>query len=429
MLSGAVGVYPTNLGVFYGGIIQYPHTRDRVLPLTDAKIKTLKPKDKAYKVADFEGLYLYVTPSGSRLWRMKFRHKKKEGVLSLGGYPAVTLKEARDQKNQARALLAKGINPAIVKAEAKQVAQGHAENSFNRIADRFIDKSRKEGKSTATLKKLEWLLEDARADFGAMPINDITPQIVLKTLKTREKAEQYETARRMRSRIGGVFRYAVASGLCDNDPTFALQGALIRPTVTHRAAITDKATLARYLTALSRYQGQRPTVIALWLLMLFAARPGEIRKARWEEFDFEGRVWNVPAERMKMRRPHAVPLCDKALALLSELKELTGWGELLFPAQTSAHKPISENTLNQALRRMGFGPDEATSHGFRSTFSTFANESGLWNPDAIEAYSARQDDNAVRRAYNRAAYWDERVKIAEWWAGELEGFSSQEKKS
>lgn len=387
--------------------------------LTDAKIRALKAKSKAYKVSDFGGLYLNVTTKGSKLWRLKYRFSGKEGKLSFGPYPDVSLKQARDMKDEARALLASGSNPASVKAEAKKAELGKSENNFNNVADRFVHKSKKEGKSEATIKKLRWLLEDGRADFGGMAINEITPQIVLKTLKKREALEQYETARRMRSRIGGVFRYAVANGICDNDPTFALQGALIRPTVKHRAAITDKETLGRYLRALDDYKGKRPTVIALWLLMLFASRPGELRHARWDEFDFEGRIWNVPAERMKMRRPHQVPLTSKAMELLRELRELTGWGELLFPAQSSAHNPISENTLNQALRRMGFGPNEATSHGFRTTFSTFANECGLWNPDAIEAYISHQDKNAVRRTYNRAAYWDERVRIADWWEREV----------
>lgn len=327
-------------------------------------------------------------------------------------------------KRDARALLAKGINPASHKASAKTKAAQHLENTFNRIADQFVDKARKEGRAKTTLSKLEWLLADARADFGNMPITEVAPQIVLRTLKKRERDGHYETAARMRSRIGAVFRYAVANALCENDLTFALQGALVKPQVSHRAAITDKETLKRYLSALENYDGQRTTVIALKLLMLFATRPGELRQARWEEFDLTDRVWSIPAARMKMRRPHVVPLSDQAISLLEELNELTGWGALLFPAQTSSKKPMSENTLNQALRRMGFGPDEATSHGFRSTFSTFSNESGLWAPGVIETYCARKDLNAVRGIYNRASYWDERVKLAQWWANELERIKS-----
>ena len=198
-----------------------------------------------------------------------------------------------------------------------------------------------------------------------------------------------------------------------------MKDATIKPTVKHRAAITDKPTLKRYLKALEVYHGKPETLIALKLLMLFASRPGEIRKAKWHEFDIENKVWSLDAEHMKMRRPHHVPLCQEALNLLSELKEITGWSEWLFPSQSNSKKPISDSTLNQALRRMGFGPEVVVAHGFRATFSTFANESGLWNPDAIEAYCARQDRNVVRGIYNRSLYWDERVEIADWWASEL----------
>lgn len=387
------------------------------MPLTDKKIQSLKPKAKPYKVADFDGLYINVSKAGSRLWRFKYRFEGKEGLLSFGVYPAVTLKEARDKRDAARSTLAKGVNPSVLKNEKKAQELSLSENTFNAIADAFFAKAQKEGRAKATLKKLEWLLLDARRDFGTMPIRDINATIILKTLKKREALDQHETSKRMRSRIGGVFRYAVANGLADNDPTFALRDALIRPIVTHRAAITDRDKLKKFLKKLDLYNGAATTIIALKLLILFAARPGELRHSRWHEFDFEAKVWHVPAERMKMRKPHSVPLSDAALALLNELKELTGWGDLLFPAQTSSKKPISENTLNQALRRMGFGADEVTSHGFRTTFSTFTNESGLWSADAIEAFLSHQDKNAIRRTYNRAAYWDERVKIADWWAG------------
>lgn len=390
------------------------------MALTDAKIRALKPKAKAYKVSDFGGLYINVTSKGSKLWRLKYRFHGKEGKLSFGPYPDVSLKEARALKEQARAQLAKGINPSMAKQAERQEELDRTEHTFNNVADQFVNKSEKDGKSAATLKKLNWLLEEARSDFGQMPITEVTAPIILKTLRKREKTGHYETAHRMRSRIGGVFRFAVASGITDNDPTYALRDALIRPQVKHRAAITTEDGLKGLLTAFEEYSGSRQTVIALKLLMQFACRPGEIRQARWDEFDTESMIWSIPANRMKMRRPHQVYLPRTSLELLAELRELTGWGELLFPAQTSIKKPMSENTLNQALRRMGFAADEVTSHGFRSTFSTFANESGLWSPDAIEAYCARQDRNAVRRAYNRAAYWDERVKIADWWAEKLQ---------
>lgn len=389
------------------------------MPLTEAKVKSLKPTAKPYKVSDYDSLFVLVTPNGSKLWKFKFRVDGKEKSLSFGKYPAVTLKRARFLRDEARSQMAKGLDPAQAKQKSKAKKKTVSEHTFAKFAGLFLSKQLKEGKSEATIQKKEWLLRLAMDDLGDMPINDITAQTVLATLKKREAMGHYETVRRLRSTISAVFRYAVASGVAETDPTFALKDALIRPTVKHRAAITDRAKLAEYLRALENYGGRAETKIGLKLLMLFASRPGEIRKARWNEFDIENRVWDVPAERMKMRKPHSVPLSDAALAYIAELRELTGWGELLFPSLSSSKKPISENTLNQALRRMGFGPDEVTSHGFRSTFTTFANESGLWNPDAIEAYCARQDSNAVRRAYNRSLYWEERVKMAEWWSCEI----------
>ena len=395
------------------------------MPLTDAKIRALKPKDKAYKVADYDGLYVNVSKSGSKLWRFKFRLDGKEGLLSFGKYPDLSLSEARYLRDEARRKVVKGINPAAAKQAAKRAKKAKSEHTFAKFANLFLAKQLKEGKSDATIRKKEWLLRLAMDDLGDMPINDVTPQTVLATLKKREAMGHYETVRRLRSTISAVFRYAVASGVAETDPTFALKDALIKPTVKHRAAITDRVKLAEYLRALESYGGKVETKIGLKLLLLFASRPGEVRKARWDEFDIENRIWNVPAERMKMRKPHSVPLSDAALRLLAELKELTGWGELLFPSLSSSKKPISENTLNQALRRMGFRQDEVTSHGFRSTFTTFANESGLWNPDAIEAFCARQDSNAVRRAYNRSLYWEERVNMANWWSKELRTLSGQ----
>ncbi len=407
------------LGAFSGLPEKSPQIGESVLALTDAKIRALKAKSKAYKVSDFGGLYLFVTSKGSKLWRLKYRHNGKEGKLSYGPYPEISLKDARDLRDEAKALLKKGHNPAQIKQQTKDEELSVSEHIFNKVADQFVDKLTKEGRSPATLKKLHWLLEDARQDFGHMPITEITAPIILKSLRKRESFGHYETANRMKSRIGGVFRYAVASGITDTDPTYALKDALIRPTVTHRAAITDEKTLAELLQHIKNYTGQRETAIALQLLMQFACRPGEIRNAKWEEFDIVNREWTPPKERMKMRRHHSVPLPDNIIALLGELRALTGWGTLLFPSQMSSKKPISENTLNQALKRMGFGPHEVTPHGFRSTFSTFANESGLWNPDAIEVYCARKDTNSVRGIYNRSLYWDERVKLADWWANLL----------
>jgi integrase len=224
----------------------------------------------------------------------------------------------------------------------------------------------------------------------------------------------------LRAKIGAVFRYAIASGVAENDPTFALRDALIRPKVKSRSAITDPEILGGLLRAIDGFQGQATTRIALQFLAFVAQRPGEVRQATWAEFDLEKAIWIIPADRMKMRMPHSVPLSAQAIALLKELMPITGHGSFLFPSLRSAQRPMSENTLNGALRRLGYDGDEMTAHGFRATFSTLANESGLWNPDAIERALAHVDGNKIRRIYARGEYWEERVRLSNWWAGYLD---------
>ncbi|MGI9353863.1 MAG: tyrosine-type recombinase/integrase, partial [Rhizobiaceae bacterium] len=267
--------------------------------------------------------------------------------------------------------------------------------------------------------KIDWLMGMANADLGQKPITEITSPMVLHTLKKVEARGNYETAKRLRSQIGAVLRFAIANGLAENDPTFALRDALISVKPTPRAAITNKKALGGLMRAIDGFDGQVTTRIALNLLAIVATRPGELRHARWEEFDLDQAVWTIPAKRMKMRKPHSVPLPKQALELLEELKMLTGWGQLIVPSIRSSIRPMRENTLNAALRRMGYGGDEMTSHGFRATFSTIANESGLWNPDAIERALAHVESNRVRGAYARGEFWEERVRIADWWSGML----------
>lgn len=390
------------------------------MPLSDVQIRNLKPKDKQYKVSDFEGLYVLVKPSGSRLWQMKYRYFGKERLLSLGAYPAVSLAQARKLKDEARALLAKGIDPSEAKQEAKRAKREALGHTFLKIGEEFFEKQKKEGKSKATLDKTAYHLKLANAEFGRKPITEITAPMILRALRKQEAKGNHETAHRLRARIGSVFRYAVASGLAETDPTYALKDALVRPTRQHRSAITDPVALGNLMREIEGFAGQATTRIALRLLALTAQRPGEIRHASWVEFDFREKIWVIPANKMKMRRDHNVPLPDQALNLLNDLRMITGNGEFLFPSLRSWHRPMSENTLNAALRRMGYSGEEMTAHGFRASFSTLANESGLWNPDAIEAALAHVDRNEVRRAYNRGLYWDERVKLATWWAGYLD---------
>ena len=365
-----------------------------------------------------------MNPTGSRLWRFKYRRAGKEKLLAFGAYPAIGLKQARLLRDEARANLANGLDPATLKKEAKITKLRDTQNTFEAVAARYIEKKNKEGKAKATLKKNKWIISIANKDIGGMPIGDITAPIVLGSLRKREALGHYDTAKTMRSVIGAIFRYGIANGVCENDPTFALKDALIRPQRQHRPAITDKAELGGLLRKIDDYSGQAKTRIGLKLLILFATRPGELRHACWNEFDYEKRVWHIPAPRMKMRKEHDIPLSDAAIELLEELRVHTGWGDMLFPSQSSSKKPISENTFNQALRRMGYGSDQVTSHGFRATFSTLANESGLWHPDAIERAIAHVEKNEVRRAYDRGVHWGERVKMADWWAAFLKSVKS-----
>jgi len=394
------------------------------MALSDVKIRNLKPQSKPYKVADFDGLFVVVNPKGSKLWRFKYRLDGKEKLLSIGAYPEVTLQQARKVRDAARADVAAGIDPSETKQEEKRTRRESQGHSFEKVGAAFLDKQEKEGKSTATLSKTEYHLKLANRDFGRKPIAEITASMILRCLRKVEAKGNYETAHRLRSRIGSVFRYAVASGIADTDPTYALRDALIRPTVTHRAAITDPKALGALLVAIDNFDGQVTTRIALKLLALLAQRPGELRHTKWEEFDFIDAVWSIPAEKMKMRKPHNVPLPAQALALLEELRPITGQCEFLFPSLRSWRRPMSENTLNAALRRMGYSGDEMTAHGFRASFSTLANESGLWNPDAIERALAHVEKNEVRRAYARGEHWEERVRLADWWAGFLEEVSA-----
>lgn len=391
------------------------------MPLSDTQIRNIKPRERPYKLADFDGLHLLVNPSGSRLWRLKYRFDAKEKLLSLGAYPAVGLADARRRKDEARAALADGRDPGVEKQEKKRADAERRGITFASQASAFIDKARREGKAAATMSKTEWLLGMACAEFGSVPISDITAPMILACLRKVEAKGNYETAKRLRAKIGGVFRYAVANGVAESDPTYALRDALIRPTVTPRAAITDPVALGGLLRAIDAFHGQLTTRLGLQLMALLVQRPGELRHAMWDEFDLAAKVWTIPEARMKMRRPHRVPLPDQAVTLIRELQALNSQSAYLFPSLRTLQRPMSENTLNAALRRIGYSGDEMTAHGFRATFSTLANESGFWNPDAIERQLAHIEANAVRRAYARGEYWDERVSMMDWWAGYLEG--------
>jgi integrase len=390
--------------------------------LTDTRVKNAKPRAKPYKLGDGGWLYLLVKPSSAKLWRMAYRFHGREKLLALGAYPAVSLKAAREKRDDAREKLSRNFDPGEVRKLERLTQANAVATTFKVVAEEYLARQGQGGRkrSEATQSKNRWLLEQAYPDLGSRPIASIKSAEVLAVLRKIEARGRLETANRLRAIVGAVFRHAIATVRAEVDPTAALRGALQSPEVTHRAAITDPAALGGLLRAIDGFVGQPGTAAALRLLPLVFTRPGELRQARWAEFDLEQAVWRIPAARTKMRREHMVPLPRQALEILRELRAATGRGELLFPSIRSAHRPMSDNTLNAALRRLGYGKDEVTAHGFRATASTLLNESGRFSPDAIERALAHQDPDPVRRAYARGSFWKERVEMAQWWADHLD---------
>lgn len=391
------------------------------MALTDIAIKSAKHGEKPIKLFDERGLFLLLQPSGGKLWRLKYRILGKEKKLSLGVYPDVSLKEARNRRDHARTLLANGADPASVKREQAKTAKRDAANTFKAIADEYIEKSAKEGRAAVTINKTRWLLSLMEADLGNRPITEITPADLLETLQKIEAKGHLETARRMRSFAGRVFRYAVATSRATADPSSLLRGALVAPKVTHHSAILEPKAVGELLRAIEGYSGQPLTCLALKLTPHVFVRPGELRRAEWNEFDLDKAIWTIPAEKMKMRNPHVVPLSEQALALLDSAKAISEGQQYVFSSLYPGKRPMSENTVNAALRRMGYTGKEMTAHGFRAMASTLLNESGEWNPDAIERALAHKDSNAIRAAYHRGKHWDERVQMAQWWSNYLDG--------
>lgn len=388
--------------------------------LTDTAIKKAKPSASVVKLSDSGGLQLWVTPQGAKYWRMAYRFANKQRVLAIGVYPATTLKAARIARDKAREALAEGIDPSQKKKLDRIAAQAVSANTFAALAQELLAKKAKEGRAEVTIGKLRWILDFALPDLGPRPVSAIKPPEVLAVLRKVETRGKLETALRLRAVIGQVFRYAIATGRADNDPTPSLRGALAAPVTKPRAAIVQPVPFGGLLRSIASYDGTPEVVAALHLLALTFVRPGELRNAEWAEFDLDAAIWTIPAGRMKMRRPHRVPLAPQALGVLKTLHPITGAGRLLFPSVRSLERCMSENTINAALRRMGYGKDEMTGHGFRSAASSMLNESGLWNPDAIEAQLAHVENNAVRRAYARADFWEERIKMMSWWANCLD---------
>lgn len=389
------------------------------MALSDAKVRTLKARDKIYKVSDGRGLYIEVKPNGARLWRYRYILHGKDKRIALGAYPMVGLADARRKRDDAQREVLEGGDPVLNRKRDKLTAAMEAANTFGDVAKEYIEKISIEGRSEGTIVKANWLLKQL-SPVARLPIADIKPLEVLAALKKLEKKGHYETARRCRSFASRVFRYGVATGRGEADPSVILRGALIVPRATHHAALVEPHEVGALLRAIDSYSGYPVTRLACQIAPHVMLRPGELRQSLWSDIDWEKEVWSIPAERMKMRRPHSVPLSRQVLSYLKELAEMTRANGYIFPAFHSWRRPMCENTMNQAFRRMGFSTSQVTAHGLRTTASTLLNESGKWSPDAIERSLAHADANIIRATYNRGVYWEERVAMHQWWSDYLD---------
>ena len=389
--------------------------------LTVRQIEAAKPADRPLKLSDGGGMFLLIQPDGARWWRLSYRYAGLQKTISLGVYPEVGLKAAREARDAARERLAQGIDPSV---ERKVRKAALAEDSFEAVTREWHGRQLQvwtPGYAEITMSRIEgnlfpWL--------GSRPVGAISPPELLACLRRIEARGAHDLARRCRQIAGSVFRYAISIGKAERDPSQDLRGALTAPSLTHRAAITRPAEIGRLLRDIDAYQGTLVVRAALRMGAYLFVRPGELRHAEWDELDLDAGLWRIPASKMKMRQDHLVPLAPQVLAILDELRPLThGRGRFLFPSLRSADRPMSENTILAALRALGYAKEQMTGHGFRSMASTRLNEMG-WPPDVIERQLAHRERNAVRAAYNRAEYLPERRKMMVAWADYLDGLKN-----
>ena len=376
------------------------------MSLTEVAIRAARAAQRPYKVSDEKGLYLLVKPNGARLWRYKYRYAGIEKLFAIGRYPDVSLREARDRRDDARKLVANHVDPSL----RKRIEREGRGNTFAAVGEEWLETKRVSLSASTWQRDRDQLVKIVGPYLGKRPIAEIEAPELLAVLKRLEKKGLHDTAHRVRAVCGRVFRYAIATGRASRDISGDLKGALAAKGTQSYAAITDPARVGQLMRAIEDYDGQATTHAALKLAPYVFVRPGELRAAEWCEFDLDRSEWRIPAERMKMREAHIVPLARQALEILRELHNRTGEGRFVFPAIGKRERPLSENTLNAALRRLGYAKDEMTAHGFRSIASTLLNEEG-WHPDLIELQLAHKERNKVRAAYNRAQRLEERRKM------------------
>jgi integrase len=388
--------------------------------LTDTAIKKAKPGTKPIRMFDGGGLYLELATSGGKLWRFKYRFDGKEKRQALGSYPDTSLAKAREKRDEARRLLADGIDPSEHRKAHKATRAEVAGNTFEAIGREWYSKELPLWAPAQAVKVKGIFEKNLYPWLGIRPITEIKASEFLATLRRMESRGAMETARRALQSSGQVFRYAIATGRAERDITPDLRGALAKANVQHHAAITDPVKVGDLMRAIDGYSGTLPVKCALKLAALLFVRPGELRKAEWAEIDLDRAEWNIPASRMKMKEAHLVPLCRQALEILRELHPLTGRGRFVFPGERSHERPMSENSVNAALRRMGYPQDEMTGHGFRAMARTILDEVLGVRPDFIEHQLAHAVKDPNGRAYNRTAHLPERKKMMQQWADYLD---------
>ncbi len=405
----------------------------RIPPLTDIQVNKAKPKDKNYKLTDGGGLYLLISPTGGKLWRMDYRHADKRKTLAFGPYPDVSLANARKRRDNARKLLSDNVDPGVEKKVLRDNENERRANTFEKLALEWHERQIDQLAERTRDQVMRRLNRDVLPFIGDTPLSNLSSRTILdKVLRPMEDRGAIDSAHRVRGTLSQILRYGVASGLCDRDFTADLRGALKPIPRKHHAALdqegtTDSTKVGELLRAIDGFDGSTIVKCALQLHPLVATRPGELRHAEWTEIDFDTATWSIPAGRMKMKKPHVVPLSSQALNILSDLNIVTGKGKYLFPSIRSTAKPISDNTMNAGLRRLGYTKEEIVSHGWRAIFRTLADEVLQERVDIIEAQLAHQVSDTLGRAYNRTSFIKERRELMNRWGQYLEQLKAAKK--
>ncbi len=397
------------------------------MTLTATKVKNAVIRDKPYKLSDEKGMYLLVTPGGSKLWRLKYRFVGKEKTLAFGAYPDISLAKARERRDEARQLLANEVDPGEAKKARKQLQTQQAEDSFQAIATEWFQTKMNDRSKSHQDRTWSALKRDLFPHLGVRPIAKINAPDLLNALRKIEARGAIETAHRAKQTAGQIFRYAVATGRAERDPSGDLKGALKNPKKKHLAAITDPKQVGLLLVAMDDFQGTATVKAALLLSPLLFCRPGELRHMEWEEINWDEERWEIPSGKMKIKKPHIVPLAKQSLSILNETRRLTGNGRYVFPSARGRSRPLSENGVRTALRTLGYDNDTMTPHGFRAMARTILDEVLDYRVDYIEQQLAHSVKDTNGRAYNRTAHLPGRQEMMQHWADYLDQLRAEAK--